>query len=105
MVVPLFGGCCGADACALGLIEEVDDGFLGVFDVGPVLAGELGLEMNHWAERGAVLEFGGVPGVPVGDGVYGAFEVYFVHHLGTVFGVGPVPEETALFDDHVGGLG
>jgi hypothetical protein len=36
--------------------------------------------------------------------VEGAVEVDFVHHLGTVLGVGPVPEETALLDDHFDGF-
>jgi hypothetical protein len=47
-----------------------------------------------------MFEFCGIPGVPVGDGDEGAVEVDLVHHLGTVLGVCPIPEKTALFDDH-----
>lgn len=91
-VVPDFGGVFGGNAGAFGLVEEEDDGFFAVLDVVPVVARELAFEADHGAEGGAVLEFGGVPGVPVDDGGDGAFEVDFVDLAGDVAGVGPVWE-------------
>ena len=99
--------CCdlSADAICIRLIEIVDYGLIGVFYVRPILARELREEMDHGSEGGTVLEFVGVPRVPVGDRVHGTFEVDFVHHLRTVLGVCPVPEKTSLLDDHFEDVG
>lgn len=61
--------------------------------------------MDHRAEGGAAFEFGRGPGVPVADRGDGAGEVDFVHGPGNTcvaraVGVGPVPEEAALLDNH-----
>ena len=105
LVEPGFCGALRGDVIFIGLVEEVDDGFGAGEDVGPVLARELGFEVDHGAEGGAVVQFGRDPGVPVADGGEGAVEVGLVHGPGDarVAGagaVGPVPEEAALFDDH-----
>ena len=105
LVVPGLCGALRGDVVFIRLVEEVDDGFLAGEDVLPVLAGELGFEVDHWAEGGAVVQFGGDPGVPVADGGEGAVEVGLVHGPGDarVTGagaVGPVPEQAALFDYH-----
>jgi hypothetical protein len=96
----MLGCYLGADAICIRLIEIVDYGLIGVFYVCPILARELREEMDHGSERGTVLEFVGVPCVPVRDRVHGTFEIDFVHHLRTVLGVCPVPEKTSLLDDH-----
>ena len=105
LVVPGLRRALRADAILIRLVEVVDDVFLGVEDVLPVLARELGFEVDHGAEGGAAFEFGRDPGVPVRDGGEGAVEVALVHGPGDagVAGagaVGPVPEETTLFDYH-----
>ena len=76
--VPGLGGALGGDVVLVGLVEEVDDGFVAVEDVLPVLAGELGFEVDHGAEGGAGVEFGRDPGVPVAEGGEGAVEVALV---------------------------
>ena len=86
----------------------MDNVFFGVEDVLPVLARELGFEVNHGAEGGAAVEFGRDPGVPVGDGGEGALEVALIHSprdagVAGAGAVGPVPEEATLFDYHVDG--
>lgn len=106
LVVPVLLGFFGADAVAFGLVEEVHDVALAVEDVLPVLALELGFQVHHWAVRGTALEFGRYPCVPVADGFHGAFEVHGVHGPGDTGvartgGVGPVPEKTALANDHL----
>ena len=105
LVVPSLRCALGGDVVFVGLVEEVDDGFGAGEDVVPVLSRELGFEVHHWAVGGAVVQFGRGPGVPVADGGEGAVEVALVHGPGDarVAGagaVGPVPEETALFDYH-----
>ncbi len=103
--VPGLRGAGGGDVVFVGLVEEVDDGLRAVEDVLPVAAGELRFQVHHRAVGGAVVQFGWRPGVPVADGGEGAVEVALVHGPGyaRVAGagaVGPVPEETALFDHH-----
>ena len=105
LIVPGLRGALRGDAVLVRLVEVVDDVFLGVEDVLPVRARELGFEVDHGAEGGAAFEFGRDPGVPVGDGGEGAVEVALVHGPGDagVAGagaVGPIPEETTLFDNH-----
>ena len=105
LIMPRLRRALRADAVLVRLVEVMDNVFLGVEDVLPVLARELGFEVDHGAEGGAVFEFGRDPGVPVGDGGEGAVEVALVHGPGDagVAGagaVGPVPEEAALFDYH-----
>ena len=94
-----------ADAVLIRLVEVMDNVFVGVEDVLPVRARELGFEVDHGAEGGAAFEFWRDPGVPIGNGGEGAFEVALVHGPGDagVAGagaVGPVPEETTFFDYH-----
>lgn len=55
LVVPGLGGALGGDVVFVGLVEEVDDGLGAGEDVLPVLAGELGFEVDHWAVGGAVV--------------------------------------------------
>lgn len=105
LIMPGLRRALRADAVLVRFVEVVDDVFLGVEDVLPVLARELGFEVDHGAEGGAAFEFGRDPGVPVGDGGEGAVEVALVHGPGDagVAGagaVGPIPEETTLFDYH-----
>ena len=87
-----MGGAFWGDTGAFGLVEEDDNVFLAVLNVVPILAGELAFETDHGAERGAVFEFGGVPGVPIYNGGDGAFEVDLINLLGDIAGVGPVWE-------------
>lgn len=89
----------------VGLVEEMDDGLVGVENILPVLAGELGFEVDHGAEGSATVEFGRDPGVPVANGGEGPMEVALVHSprdawVAGTGAVGPVPEDAALFDDH-----
>ena len=95
LCAPDLGGVLGADACAFGLVEEEDDFFVGGLDSLPVITGELGLEVDHGSERGAALELGWNPGVPIAHGGDWTFEIYGVHGPGDTFmawsiGVGPV---------------
>lgn len=83
----------------------MDDGLVGVEDILPVLAGELGFEVDHGAKGSAAVEFGRDPGVPVADGGEGPVEVALVQspwdaRVAGAGAVGPVPEDAALFDDH-----
>ena len=60
-------------------------------------------------EGGTIFELGRCPGVPIAYGFEGAFEGDFFHCcwyalVAWTVGVGPVPEETSLLDDHVGGF-
>ena len=59
--MPVLGGNLRRDACALRLVEVVDYGLLAVFNVGPVLARELGHQVHHGAEGSAVSKLVGVP--------------------------------------------
>jgi hypothetical protein len=77
--------------------------FLRFEDPFPLVAGELALEMDHWAERGAALQLRGNPSIPVGDRRDGTVKVHLVHLLWDLLGVCPVPKEAALLDYHVGG--
>lgn len=105
LVVPGLGRALGGDVVLVRFVEEVDDGLGAVEDVLPVAAGELRFQVHHRAVGRAVVEFRGCPGVPVADGGEGAVEVGLVQGPGYagVAGagaVGPVPEETTLFDYH-----
>ena len=105
LIVPGLRGALRGDVVLVGLVEEVDDGLVGVEDVLPVGAGELGFEVDHGPEGSAGVEFGRDPGVPVADGGEGAVEVALVHGpwdawIAGTGAVGPVPEEAALFDNH-----
>lgn len=81
------------------------DGLRAGEHVGPVVAAELGGAAHAGPEGGAGAQLWWCPGVPVGDRGEGAREVDFVHGGGDVRCVGPVPEETALFDGHGCGCG
>lgn len=96
LATPQIGGVLGRDAGALGFVEVVDDGFSRIQDVLPVLARELRFKANHRPEWSTMFEFGGIPGVPVGDGDERTIEVDLVHHLGAVLGVCPIQKQTAL---------
>ena len=103
--MPGLRGAGGRDVVFVGFVEEVDDGFVAVEDVLPVLARELRFQVHHGAVGAAVVQFGRDPGVPVAEGGEGAVEVGLVEGPGDagVAGagtVGPVPEEAALFDYH-----
>ena len=105
LIVPSQRGALGGDVVLVGFVEEMDDGLGGVEDVLPVAAGELGFEVDYGSEGSSGAEFGRGPGVPVADGGEGPVEVALVHGpwdawVAGTGGVGPVPEETALFDYH-----
>lgn len=105
LAVPGLRRALRGDVVLVGLVEEVDDGFVALEYVLPVAAGELRFEVHHGAVRGAVVQFGRRPGVPVAHGGDGAVEVTLVHgpwhaRVAGTGAVGPVPEETALFDHH-----
>jgi len=108
LALPDVGGALRGNARTFGLVEKVDNTFVGGFDALPVVAAELGFEPDHGPEGGARFQLGGRPRVPVADGVEGPGEVDAVHGPGDALvagtvGVGPVPEEGALFDGHVEG--
>ena len=93
------------DVVLVGLVEEVDDGLVGVEDVLPVAAGELRFKVDHGTVGCSAVEFGRDPGIPIADGREGAVEVALVHGpryawVARARAVGPIPEETALLDDH-----
>lgn len=86
----------GCDASTLGLVEEVNDWFIGLQDVLPILTAQLSFEMDHGPERCSVLEFRRDPGVPVTDRL-DDLEVHLVHHawdtsIAGSLTVGPIPE-------------
>ena len=63
--------------------------------------------MHHGPEGSSTAEFGRCPGVPVAYGGEWAVEIALIHgpwyaRVARTGGVGPVPEETALFDHHSG---
>ena len=85
----------------------MDDGLVAVEDILPVAARKLRFEMDHGPEGSSAMEFGRHPGVPVAYGGEWAVEVALVHSpwyawVARTGGVGPVPEETALSDNHNG---
>ena len=93
------------DVVLIRFVEEMDDGLVAVEDILPVAAGKLRLEMDHGSEGSSAAQFGRCPGVPVAYGGEWAVEVALVHGpwyagVAGTGGVGPVPEETALFDHH-----
>ena len=105
LLEPEICGFLGGDASDFGFVEVENDAVFGVFDTFPVVTGELGHVVDHGTEGSTAFELRGCPGVPVAYGFQRTFECDFVHFCwdalvtGAV-GVGPVPEETSLLDDH-----
>lgn len=102
LIFPILNSLLHTNTIALGLVEEMHNGLLTLQHKFPFIPIEFSLEMDHRTERGAALELGRDPGVPVGDGVEGAIKVHFVHLFGDFVGVGVVPEEGAFADYHFG---
>ena len=105
LIVPGLRRALRGDAVLIRLVEEMDDGLVAVEDVLPIATGQLGFEMDHGAEWGSTVDLGWNPGVPIADGREGAVEVALVHgpwdtRVAGAGAVGPVPEQTALFDYH-----
>ena len=83
----------------------MDDGLVAVENILPVAARKLRFEMDHGPEGSSATELGRCPGVPVAYGGEWAVEVALIHSpwyawIARTGGVGPIPEKTALFDNH-----
>ena len=96
LAVPGICGLLSRDPIALGLVEEMDDAILRLFDSCPVIARELSGIVNHRTEWCAAFELRRCPGVPVTDGLYWAVEVDMIQLAGTIVGVGIIPEQASL---------
>jgi hypothetical protein len=59
--------------------------------------------MDHRTKWGAAFQLWWDPGVPVRNRGDGSVEIDLVHLVWTVVGIGVVPKEAALLDDHDGG--
>ena len=107
LLEPEVRGLLRRDVGSFGFVEVMDDGVARAVDAIPVVTGEFGQIVDHGTEWSAAFQLGRCPGVPVADGFHGTGEVDFVHFfwdslMSRTVGVGPVPEEASLFDDHLG---
>ena len=76
------------------------DGLGIIFDVDPVLARELTFGTDHRAERQAIFQLWGCPGIPIMEGGDGPGVVHFIEGMGNIGSISPIPEEAALCYRH-----
>jgi hypothetical protein len=102
LLVPVVSRLLGANAVPLWLIEEVNDRLVGIQDKLPLIAVQLTLQVDHRTKWGAAFQLRWDPGVPIRNGGDRSIKIDLVHLLWTGVGIGVVPKEAALLDDHGG---